>query len=212
MGIQILVPPWEDIGTLPPEGLRNFVPGHYAKAKHMDALMDRNYRDHAMFKSILEKYGTSTRFLFDDLKTLSGTDTGVPPNVGVIGRWPCWLFAGRPPILGKVEEVFAFFRLGATAGAIKIQWTTPDHTGKRCVWGLDIQAVPVGGSLDAGGTSAVQVATAATQANVRNETVFAFGPVAAVDSFIGIRLFRDAESGSNDNIPVFLMGIEAVIL
>lgn len=212
MGIPILVPPWEDVGTLPPEGLRNFIPATFAKAKYMDALVHRNHQDHVAFKEFLEKYGTATRLLFDDLKTLSGTETGFPPKPGVIGRWPCWVFSGIPPAPSKVEEVFFFFRLGATAGAIKIQWTTPDHTGKRCVWGLDVQSVPVGGSLDAGGSSAVQVATAATQANVRNETTFAFGPVAAADSYIGIRLFRDAASTENDDIPVYLLGVEAVIV
>ncbi len=211
MGIPILVPPWEDVGTVPPEGLRNFIPATFAKAKYMDALMDRNYKDHATFKEMLEKYGMATRLFFDDLKTLIETDTGQPPGTTVVGPWPCWAFSGIPPAEGKVEEVFAHLRLGGTMGLVKIQWTTPDHTGKRVVWGLGVQGLPVGGSVEAGESSATQVATAATQAYVRNETSFGFGPLASADQFVALRLFRDAASASDDGQPVCLMGIEVVI-
>ena len=212
MSIQIQFPPWEDVGTLPPQGLRNFIPGTYAKAKYLDALMDRNYKDHFTFKEMLEKYGTATRLFFDDLKTLVGTPTGQPPGVTVVGPWPCWAFSGVPLPGGKVEELYAYVRLAGTMGAVKLEWTTPDHTGKRVVWGLGIQGLPVGGSLESGESTAVQTATAATQANVRNETVFEFGPLASADQFVAIRIFRDAASANDDGAPVCLFGIEVVIV
>ena len=212
MGIQILVPPWEDAGTVPPEGLRNFIPATFAKAKYMDALMDRNYKDHFTFKEMLEKYGMATRLLFDDLKTLIETPTGQPPGTTVVGQWPCWAFPGVPLGGGKVEELYAYLRLGGTMGAVKLQWTTPDHTGKRVVWGLGVQGLPVGGPLEAGESTAVQTATAATQANVRNETIFGFGPLASADQFVAIRIFRDAASANDDGAPVYLFGIEVVVV
>lgn len=211
MGIAIQVPPWENVGTLPPVGMRDFQPGTFAKAKHHDALMDRNYKDHLTFKEALEKYGMARLFLFDDLKTLTETATGRPPGFGVIGPWPVWTFGPSEPASGEVEEVYAQMRLAGASGIVKIQWTTPDNTGQDVVWGIGLQALPVGGNVEAGESVATQVATATAQAFVRNETEFAFGPVSGADQFISLRIFRDAEAASDSHIYVGLLGVEIVI-
>ena len=213
MGIRIAFPRWEDEGTLPPEGQRNFIPGTYAKAKWMDALMHTNYLDHATFKTALEKYGTAVRFLFDDLKTLVETDTGEPPIPAVVGIWPAWLFPGVPPGPGKTHELYAYLRLGAERGVVRLQWTVPPAgTGKKYVWGLGVQAVPVGGDFTVEPTVQTYTAVAAAQPYVRNETSFEFGPLPAEDLYVALRIFRDAASVNDDKYPAYLVGVEVTIL
>lgn len=212
MAITIQVPPWESQGTLPPEGMRKFVPGHYAKAAHMNALMYRNYQDHVMFQNILTKYGTAVRFFFDDLKTIVGREGGVPPGrTTVIGMWPVWVFRGVMP-LGLQEEVFAFLRFPATEGEVRLQWTTFDPGPIRVVWGIGVHTVGVGGPLEAVEQIILRSGTSSASPFVRNETVIRFGPLPSEDLFVGLRIFRDAHSSEDSPYDVGLFGLEVVIV
>jgi|GEM_PF-6910841 len=205
--ITLQFPPWEDEGTLPPSGKRNFVAGYYPKPQYHDALMYRNRADHETFATYIEQYGTAQHFLFDDMLTLSGMASGQPPVAAVVGRWPVFQFAQNIVPSGEVQEVYVFPRFAGTTGFVYIQWSSPDTTGKNVVWGVDVQAIPVGGDFASSGAATTAICADTALADVRNQSKIAIGPVAAAGYMLGIRVYRDWESANDDPITANLHAI-----
>lgn len=199
MGFPISFPEWEDAGTMPQQGSRNFVAGTKPKAKHFDALMTAIFSDHEMFAELLEKYGAAEFFPFDAMITLAETGTGQAPGTAVVGVWPAWEFGPDEPDDGMVEEVYVFPRLAADSGAIWLLWSTPDGDGKKVVWKAEVYAIGVGGDLTSAGSIVSVTATPVTQADVLNRTILEFGPLAGADQFLAIRIYRDAESVDDED-------------